>query len=40
MIKKRGAVLAFTLEECEYYESIKEMFRDILDVMEEMNAQA
>lgn len=39
MIKKLGAVLAFTLEETEYYESIKEMYRDILDVMEEMNDQ-
>ena len=40
MIKKRGFVLSFTLEETEYYELLKEMYRDILDVMEEMYDQA
>ena len=40
MINKRGAVLTFTLEETEYYENIREMYRDILNTLEEMNDQA
>lgn len=40
MIKKQGFVLPCTLEETEYYEIIREMYRDILEVMEEMYDQA
>lgn len=36
-ISKNGFRLTFTLEETEYYESLVESYRDILDVLKKEN---
>lgn len=37
MVDKLGFRLVFTLEETEYYETLLEMYADILDILKETN---